>query len=124
MNGQVFSSIFNSTDKGNIVKALFPLTDESLHPSFGVVNFFFDVDAIDSETGTRTCSFAFFGLSFTLLQRSLFHNSIWSYMVKKSVQVIVLSVLFYLDVYFYLLVRVSYFVSSKFLTAMYPHNYS
>ena len=55
VNGQVFSSNFNSTDRGSIVKAL---TDQSLHPYFGIVNFFFDVDAIiDSET--RTCSFAY-----------------------------------------------------------------
>ena len=59
VNGQVFSSNFNSTDRGSIVKALFALTDQSLHPYFGVVNFFFDVDAIiDSEP--RTCSFACF----------------------------------------------------------------
>ena len=36
-------SNFNSTDRGSIVKAL---TDQSLHPYFGVVNFFFDADTI------------------------------------------------------------------------------
>lgn len=40
VNGQTFSSNFNSTDRGSIVKALFTLTDKSLHPYFGVVNFF------------------------------------------------------------------------------------
>ena len=32
VNGQVFLSNFNSTDRGSIVKALFALTDQSLHP--------------------------------------------------------------------------------------------
>ena len=74
----------------------------------------------------------FFGLNFALLQRSLYHNSIWS--KKHSIQVIVLSVLdaFYLDVYFYLLVRVRViilYVSSPnkihniiTVTILYPHN--
>ena len=58
VNGQIFSSNLNSTDRGSIVKALFALTDQSLHPYFGVVNFFFDVDAIINYE-TTTLSFAY-----------------------------------------------------------------
>ena len=106
VNGQIFSSNFNSTDSGSTVKALFALTDQSLHPYFGVVNFFFDVDTIiDFET--RTCSFAYvYWFKFCTPSKESISQR---YMVKKcSIQVIVLSVLviFYLDVYFYLLVKV------------------
>ena len=96
VNGQILSSNFNSTDRGSIVKALFVLTDQSLHPYLGIVNFFFDVDAIiDSET--RTCSFAYV-CWFKFCTPSKEYNSIWS--KKHSIQAIKLSVLvvFYLDV--------------------------
>ena len=79
VNSQVFSSNFNSTDTCSIVKALFALTDQLLHPYFGVVNFFFEVDAMKLE---HVHLLMFFGLNFVLLQRSLFHNSI--IMVKKT----------------------------------------
>lgn len=58
VNGQIFSSNLNSTDRGSIVKALFALTDQSLHPYFGVVNFFFNVDAIINSEMT-ILSFAY-----------------------------------------------------------------
>ena len=41
VNGQTFSSDFNSTDRGSIVKAMFVLKDNgNLHPYFGIVRFF------------------------------------------------------------------------------------
>ena len=41
MNGQIFSSNFNSTDRGSIVKALFALTDQSLQSSFFYLDVYF-----------------------------------------------------------------------------------
>ena len=42
VNGQTFSSDFNSTDRGSIVKAMFVLKDNgNLHPYFGIVRGFF-----------------------------------------------------------------------------------
>ena len=41
VNGQIFSSDYNYTDRGSVVKALFVLTgDNSLHPYFGIILFF------------------------------------------------------------------------------------
>ena len=42
VNGQTYSSDFNSTDRGSLVKAFFVLKDSNeLHPYFGIVRFFF-----------------------------------------------------------------------------------
>ena len=42
VNGQVYSSEYNSTDRGSIVKCMFVLKENNLvHPYFGVIHFFF-----------------------------------------------------------------------------------
>ena len=42
VNGQTYSSDFNSTDRGSVVKAYFVLKDTNeLQPYFGIVKFFF-----------------------------------------------------------------------------------
>ena len=42
VNGQTYSSDFNSTDRGSVVKALFVLKDSNeLQPYFGIIRFFF-----------------------------------------------------------------------------------
>ena len=47
VNGQIFSSDYNYTDRGSTVKALFVLTgDNSLCPFFGIVRFFVEVDVL------------------------------------------------------------------------------
>ena len=44
VNGRIFTSDYNYTYIGNIVKALFVLTgDNSLCPFFGIVRFFFQL---------------------------------------------------------------------------------
>lgn len=62
VNGQVFSSYFSYTDRGNIVKALFVLDDSSLHPYFGIVCFYFEVNfllQLGSERCPRMLEFAY-----------------------------------------------------------------
>ena len=46
VNGMKFSSDFNSTDRGSIVKAMFVDTDNSLAPYFGVVKFYFTATVV------------------------------------------------------------------------------
>ena len=42
VNGQTYSSVFNSTDRGSVVKAYFVLKDTTeLQPYFGIIKFFF-----------------------------------------------------------------------------------
>ena len=41
VNGQSFSSDFNSTDHGSIVKVMFVDGDDELTPYFGIVRFYF-----------------------------------------------------------------------------------
>ena len=42
VNGLTYSSDFNSTDRGSVVKACFVLKDiNELHPYFGSIKFFF-----------------------------------------------------------------------------------
>ena len=51
VNGQNFSSDFNSTDRGSIVKAVFCTSNEDeLSPYFGVVKFFFRVTTLIEQT--------------------------------------------------------------------------
>ena len=57
VNGQFFF-IKLQLHRGSIVKALFALTDQSLHPYFSVVNFFFAINAI-IDSKTKTYSFAY-----------------------------------------------------------------
>lgn len=46
VNGQKFSSIFNSTDRGSAVKAMFVDTGNELVPFFGIVRYYFTVTAV------------------------------------------------------------------------------
>lgn len=46
VNGQTFSSDFNSTDRGSIVKTMFVNHSNELEPYFGIVRYFFTVVAI------------------------------------------------------------------------------
>ena len=46
VNGQDFSSHFNSTDRGSIVKAIFVLDEHELAPYYGIVKFYFTVTAV------------------------------------------------------------------------------
>lgn len=46
VNGQNFSSDFNSTDRGSIVKVLFVVNDDVLAPYFGNVKFYFTVTTL------------------------------------------------------------------------------
>ena len=46
VNGLQFSSEFNSTDRGSIVKSLFVDSDNELSPYYGIVRFFFTVASV------------------------------------------------------------------------------
>ncbi len=46
VNGQKFSSDFNSTDRGSIVKSMFAEGNNSLAPYFGIVRFYFTVTTV------------------------------------------------------------------------------
>ena len=46
VNGQSFSSEFNSTDRGSIVKVMFVDTSNKLIPYFGVVKYYFTLTAV------------------------------------------------------------------------------
>ena len=46
VNGMNFSSDFNSSDRGNVVKAMFADTSNELTPYFGVVSFYFKATAM------------------------------------------------------------------------------
>ena len=46
VNGVIFSSDFNSTDRGSIVKCMFTNTSNELEPFFGVVRFYFTVNTV------------------------------------------------------------------------------
>ena len=58
VNGQVYSSEYNSTDRGSIVKCMFVLKENNLlHPYFGVIHFFFKLYIIlkcDNEGSVTT----------------------------------------------------------------------
>lgn len=46
VNGQQFSSAFNSTDRGSIVKSMFVVDDNEIAPYFGTVRFYFTITAV------------------------------------------------------------------------------
>ena len=46
VNGQTFSSDFNSTDRGSIVKAMFVEDNNELAPYFGIVRFYFTINTV------------------------------------------------------------------------------
>lgn len=46
VNGQTFSSNFNSTDRGSIVKSMFVNRSNKLDPYFGIIRFFFSVRTV------------------------------------------------------------------------------
>ena len=46
VNGINFSSDFNSTDRGSVVKSMFVDTNNDLQPYFGVVRFYFTVNTV------------------------------------------------------------------------------
>ncbi len=46
VNGQIFSSNFNSTDRGSIVKAMFVDNANELCPYFGIVRYYFTATAV------------------------------------------------------------------------------
>ena len=55
VNGQTFSSDFNSTDRGSIVKAMFVLKDNgNLHPYFEIVRFFFKINIIMKDINNKS----------------------------------------------------------------------
>jgi len=59
----MFSSDYNYTDRGNLVKALFVLTgDNSLCPDFGIVGFFLEVDVL-LDSGVKRHTFAYVSAS-------------------------------------------------------------
>ncbi|SMN01272.1 hypothetical protein SPONN_2357 [uncultured Candidatus Thioglobus sp.] len=46
VNGQYFSSNFNSTERGSVVKAMFAEEDNEIAPYFGKVSFYFTVNVV------------------------------------------------------------------------------
>ena len=46
VNGQNFSSDFNSTDRGSLVKTLYVMDNNDLEPYFGIVKFYFTVNVV------------------------------------------------------------------------------
>ena len=46
VNGQKFSSDYNSTNRGNLVKVMFADTSDDLQPYFGTVKYFFTAKAL------------------------------------------------------------------------------
>lgn len=58
VNGQKFSSDFNSTDRGSIVKAMFVDGNNELAPYFGIVRFYFTVTTvINAERRTHQLAY-------------------------------------------------------------------
>lgn len=49
VNGITFSSIFNSTDRGSIVKCMFVDDQNELAPYFGIVRFYFTVNTVTNQ---------------------------------------------------------------------------
>lgn len=50
VNGQTFSSEFNSSDRGSLVKSMFVDSDDELAPYYGVVRFYFTITSMVSQT--------------------------------------------------------------------------
>lgn len=46
VNGQHFSSDFNSTDRGSVVKSMFVIDDGEIAPYFGIVRFYFKITTV------------------------------------------------------------------------------
>ena len=58
VNGQSFSSTFNSTDRGTVVKVMFVDEDGELAPYFGIVRFYFNVRTVlNCESSTHQLAY-------------------------------------------------------------------